>query len=257
MNFLDFHALREHQGILDINAEIANRCFDLGMPKQDLDSAQIARLLINEGCLGPAQRMRAVVLRAQADRHHPLIHEPRILPRAEMPGWIAAARKNKIIKRPAPPFELGEEARACRFHDLKLNRLVGLLLDDDGTRLHRATADNIAGLQFHQIATTQTAVDGDIEQSAIPEPLFMVEIKSDRPDLLHLEGAFRAHKVTGILGSAFVISGVKAGSSHDALHPGAPPGAIERSECDRPVSRDARIESAWENVSFRDLPCAV
>ncbi len=40
MNCLDLHPLRVHQGILDIDTEIANCRLDLGMPKQDLDSAQ-------------------------------------------------------------------------------------------------------------------------------------------------------------------------------------------------------------------------
>jgi hypothetical protein len=102
--WLDLHALSEHQSILDINAEITNCRLDLGMPEQNLDSAQIACLFVDEGCLRPAQRMRAVFLRAQPDRRHPLIHEPCILPRAEMPGWIAAAGKDEIIERPTPPF---------------------------------------------------------------------------------------------------------------------------------------------------------
>jgi hypothetical protein len=38
--------------------------------------------------------------------------------------------------------------------DLELNRLAGLLLDDDCAWLHSATADDIANLQFHQIAAT-------------------------------------------------------------------------------------------------------
>lgn len=51
---LNLHALREHQGILHINAKIANRCLDLGMAKQDLYGAQIAGLLVDEGCLRSA-----------------------------------------------------------------------------------------------------------------------------------------------------------------------------------------------------------
>lgn len=193
----NLHALREHQNILDINAEIANRCLDLGVPKQDLDSTQIARLLVDEGCLRPAQRMRAVVLRAQADGNDPFIDQPCILPSTEMHGWIAATGKNEIVKRPNASFEPGEKARARGLHDLKLNGFAGLLLNDDRARLDRAAADDITDLQFHQVATTQLAVDGEVEQCAIPEPLFVIKVKSDRPDLRHLEGAFGAHKTTG------------------------------------------------------------
>jgi hypothetical protein len=137
----DIDPLGEHQGILDVNAEIANRCLDLGMPQENLNRSQIA----------------------------------------------------------------------------------GPLLDDDRARLHRTPADDIANRQFHQIAATQLAVDGEVEQSAIPEPLLMIEGKPDRPDMLQLEGAFGAQKAASILGPAVIVSGVKAGSSHDV--PPASPSA--------------------------------
>ncbi len=35
----DLHALGEHEGIFDIDTKIANYRLDLGMPKQDLNSA--------------------------------------------------------------------------------------------------------------------------------------------------------------------------------------------------------------------------
>jgi|GEM_PF-6842964 hypothetical protein len=52
----------------------------------------------------------------------------------------------------------------------------------------------------------------------------VVEVKPDRPDLLDFEGAFGSDKTASasIPWPAVVVSGVKAGSSHDALHPGAP-----------------------------------
>lgn len=69
----DLYALGEHEGIFDIDTQIANCRFDLGMPKQDLNGAQIDGLLVDEGCLRPAQRMCAIILRSQSDGSHPFI----------------------------------------------------------------------------------------------------------------------------------------------------------------------------------------
>jgi hypothetical protein len=205
-----------------MDAEIPNGRLDLVMPKQDLNSAQVARLLVDEGWLGSTQRMRVIVLCAQSDRRHPFIHQPCILPCAEVPGWITAAGKDEIIERPAPPFQPSEEARARRLNDLELNGLAGLLLDDDRAWRRGATTDDIADFQLHQIAAAQFSVDREVEQRAISQSLFMVEVKPDRPDLFHFKRTLGANEATGIPGPAVVISGVKVGSSHYALHLGAP-----------------------------------
>jgi hypothetical protein len=49
---LHFRALSQSERILDINAEIANGALNLRMTEKDLDSAQVAGLLIDYGSLG-------------------------------------------------------------------------------------------------------------------------------------------------------------------------------------------------------------
>ena len=53
--FLDFCGFGEGQSILYIDTKVANGAFDLRVAKQNLYSAQIARLLINNRRLGTAQ----------------------------------------------------------------------------------------------------------------------------------------------------------------------------------------------------------
>jgi hypothetical protein len=50
--------------------------------------------------------------------------------------------------------------------------------------------DDIANPECHQITTVQLAVDGKVEQSANPEPLFVVEVKRIAPICLTLMGRF-------------------------------------------------------------------
>jgi hypothetical protein len=56
---LHLRALSKDERILDVNAQIANGALDLRVAKQDLHGAQIACLLVDDGGLGSAQRMRS------------------------------------------------------------------------------------------------------------------------------------------------------------------------------------------------------
>ena len=47
------------QCFIDLDAEIADRAFDLGMPEQELDGPEIAGSTIDQRGLCPPQRMRA------------------------------------------------------------------------------------------------------------------------------------------------------------------------------------------------------
>ena len=51
----DINLFRYCQSVVDFDAEIPDRAFDLGMPEQELDSPQIARPPIDQGCLCASQ----------------------------------------------------------------------------------------------------------------------------------------------------------------------------------------------------------
>jgi len=53
----DFGLFRDGQGIVDLDAKITDRAFELGVAQKKLDRSQIPRPLVNKGCLGPAQRV--------------------------------------------------------------------------------------------------------------------------------------------------------------------------------------------------------
>jgi len=55
---------------------------DLRVAEQDLHSAQVPRLLIDDGRFGSAHRMGSAILWAQLDPGHPLINKSSILPGA-------------------------------------------------------------------------------------------------------------------------------------------------------------------------------
>ena len=51
----DINLFRYCQGVIDLDAEIPDRAFDLGMPEQELDGPEIACPSIDQGSFGAAQ----------------------------------------------------------------------------------------------------------------------------------------------------------------------------------------------------------
>ena len=51
----DINLFRYCQGVIDLDAEIPDRAFDLGMPKQELDGPEISCPSLNQGSFCAAQ----------------------------------------------------------------------------------------------------------------------------------------------------------------------------------------------------------
>ncbi len=129
--WLHLRAFSKGERILDVDAQIANRALDLRMTEQNLHGAQVTRLLVDDRRLGSAERMGAVVLRAQSDPGHPFINEPGVLPGADVVHVINPARKDELVECAASAFEPSQNAATGGLKELELNGLAGLLLDDD------------------------------------------------------------------------------------------------------------------------------
>lgn len=76
---LDVNLFRYCQGVIDLDAEIPDHAFDLGMPKQELDGPQIARPPVDQGGFCAAQRMCPEQSRVQSHAADPLGDEAGVL----------------------------------------------------------------------------------------------------------------------------------------------------------------------------------
>jgi hypothetical protein len=130
---LHLRAFSQRKRILNIDAEVANRALDLRMAEQDLHGAEVSRLLVDDRRLGSAERMGAVVLRAQSDPGDPFVDEPRVLPRANMIGMINPAREGKVVESASSTFEPCEQTATGRLEELELNGAAGFLLKYDSS----------------------------------------------------------------------------------------------------------------------------
>src|SRR5215211_7241562 len=85
---LDFGPLCQRESIFHLHAKVADGGLDLGVSKQDLHRAQIACCLVDDGSLGPPERVRSVLLLAKAYASNPFVDQSRILPGADMPPVV-------------------------------------------------------------------------------------------------------------------------------------------------------------------------
>jgi hypothetical protein len=94
-------------------------------------------------------------------------------------------------------------------HNFELHWPAGFLLDHGGTIAKGSTADQIANPNFDDFAATQFAVDGEIEQGTISQPLMLVEEKTDRPDVAGLQWSLWADILAGVPGAPFMPGRIK------------------------------------------------
>jgi len=98
-----YFLFRYRQGVIDLDAEMPDRAFDLGMPEQELDGSEIACAPIDQGSFCASKRMRAKKPRVQPDASDPLRHEPGILARCHIPVGTTTAGEQEL----AGPFAGG------------------------------------------------------------------------------------------------------------------------------------------------------
>lgn len=104
-----------------------------------------------------------------------------------MGSTIGPARKGVIFQRTTAQFKPFEEASASVVRQLKLNRPASLLLNDGGPGSDFSIANHVADPDFHKVATTQFAVDSQIEKRSISKS--PVLLKKERIGLPRSDGA--------------------------------------------------------------------
>jgi len=158
---LDLGALRQLEGIFDVDTEVADGTFDVRMIEENLHSAQVPVAL--DRYLRVPKRARAVFLRLEPDANNPFVNEASILARAHMPGVIVPAWENIVTERAAASLQPCPHRSPSGLEQFKLNGALRLLLHDDGSVANTPTEDEIADAHFDHIASAQLATDGKVE----------------------------------------------------------------------------------------------
>src|SRR5690349_5219818 len=77
----DINLFGYRERIINLDTEIADRAFDLGVAEQELHGSQIARAAVDQRCLGPAEGVRTKHPRIKPDACHPVGKKASILAR--------------------------------------------------------------------------------------------------------------------------------------------------------------------------------
>ena len=96
----DINLFRYRQGVIDLDAEIPDRAFDLGMSEQELDGPEITRPSIDQGGFCAAQGMRPEQPWFQSHAADPLGDESGILAGCHTAVWTATIGEQEL----AGPF---------------------------------------------------------------------------------------------------------------------------------------------------------
>lgn len=158
---------RDIQGIVDLDAEIPHRRFQLGVPEEQLNSTQVLGSTMDERGLRPAHRVRTVISAVQSMLIDPMPEDAGVLPGAQMWGCVKAAGKQEVLGLQLSLLDPSLKCLPGSQCDFELHRALGLVLHDDGTSCHLITVTHIPDLQGDQIAAPKLAIDARVK-----EPLF-------------------------------------------------------------------------------------
>ena len=128
---LDFRSFGQEQRVLYVNTQIPDSALDFGVAEQDLHGTQVSNLLIDDRRFGPPQGMGTIILPPETYACDPLIHQPRILPGADVVGMIQPAWEHEVVERTTTTLQPSQDAVAGWLQQLELDGAAGFLLDDD------------------------------------------------------------------------------------------------------------------------------
>lgn len=89
---LDFDSFRDGQRVLKLYAKIPHSAVHFGVPEQELNGAEVARLFVDLGDFCASHRMRAVGARFQSNRCHPVPNNTRVLASGDVQALMKPAR---------------------------------------------------------------------------------------------------------------------------------------------------------------------
>ena len=135
--------------------------------EQQLHGAQVAGSPIDQRGLGPAQRVRSELEGIEPDASNPLTDQACVLSSGQAAINSAPAGKQELAVAPACNPKMLVDCLPCLLGQLEPDGPSGLLLSNRRPVQGVAVGGDIVDADGHHIATTQLAVDCEIEQSQV------------------------------------------------------------------------------------------
>jgi hypothetical protein len=137
--------------------------------EQDLHGAQVARLLVDDGRLGSAQRIGSVIFPAQSNPGHPLINKSCALWGADSVGVIDPAWKDELVERAAATFEPGKNAAASGLKKFESSLTLGAAEERQAPNTPRPAESRARQRDRAQLQEPPRSPDGPLRSCWVPE----------------------------------------------------------------------------------------
>jgi hypothetical protein len=179
----DLDLLSDGKRVIDLNAEIPDRTFQLRVAKQQLDRTEVAGAAVDQGRLRAAERVSGEDVRVQSDARNPFRDEPRILACCHGLAGPSPAGEQKFRARVAGRPEVFIKGLTGVLGQLEADRTAGLFLAHRCPCERLAVRGNVFDLHRDDIAASQLAIDGQIEHCQIAGSPFDLKLGPNGPDV--------------------------------------------------------------------------
>jgi hypothetical protein len=143
--------------------------------------------------------MRPEQVRIQAYAGNPLREKTRVLPGRQTAVRPAPAGEQIVARLLAGGgLHVFVDGLSRCLGQLKPDRPTSLLLPNSRAIGCITARGDIINLERHDIATTELTVDGEIEQSKVPNPTFDLELCPDGPDVFGAKWRLRSDDLSPI-----------------------------------------------------------
>jgi hypothetical protein len=149
-----------------------------------LHGTQVPGPTVDQGRLGPTQRVCAVEAGVQADAADPARHEARVLAGRDAPAGAAAPREEEFAWPLARELQVGINCLASLLRQFESHRPAGLLLAHAGSVDRDALRRDVLDPEAHDVTAAELAVDGEIEHGKVAGAALEQQLAADRPDVL-------------------------------------------------------------------------
>jgi hypothetical protein len=124
----DFGLLGDLERVIDLDAKIPHRAFELRVAKEELDGSQVPSSPVDQSWLRASDRVGSVRGRIEADLLHPPIDNSSVLPSAKVRRRVQSAGKQIVVAAQHRRLDPCLDGLPRCWGDLELHWPLGLLL---------------------------------------------------------------------------------------------------------------------------------
>jgi len=183
----DISLLGHLQRIVDFDAQVAHRAFDLAVTEQQLDGSQVLGPPVGQGGFGARHGVRSTRRRIEAQACDPAAHDAGVLERSNVLDGAASSGEERIGRLQSRLVDPRLGRFPGRSRNLQLHWPLRFALQHAGPGRNAVSVADAPNTQRRQVAASQLADDADVKKGQIPASVVQLQADPDCPDFLRLK----------------------------------------------------------------------